>query len=153
MAHQEEDPKNRLILGIGVASMAAIVAVMFLLGSYYDVLRDKEQHDKVLSRENPQLLELRQLEEKRLGENAYAVLDPNDPKKRRVRIPIDRAISLLAQRGRDNVPSIQPDPATQAIVVPGAAGSAAPAASAALSAAPAGSLPPAPSATPPAPKH
>ena len=153
MAHQEEEPKNRLIVGIGLGALATIIAAMYTLGSYYDVLRDKEQQSKNLGRENPDLVELHKLEEKRLGENAYAVLDPNDPKKRRVRIPIERAMTLLAQRGRDNVPSIQPDPATQAIVAPGAA----PAASASASAPAASSVappfsPPAPSPSPPT-KH
>lgn len=158
MAHQEEDPKNAIILGIGVGSMVTIVVTMFALGSYYDILRDEEQQRKVFGRDNPDLLALRKQEEQRQGPNAYAVVDA---KKGRVRIPIDRAITLLAQRGRDGIPSIQPDPSLQLIApaggaAPAASGSAAPAGSG--SAAPAASAPPAassaaPAGSAPAPKH
>jgi protein SCO1/2 len=143
MAHQEEDPKNVLILGIGVGSLVTIVATMFILGSYYDILRDGEQQRKVFGRENPDLVTYNKVMEQRQGPNAYAVVDP---KKGKVRIPIDRAITLLAQRGRDGIPSIQPDPTLQVIAPPGGA---APAASASAAPAASGSAPPAASASAP----
>ena len=46
MAHETEDPKNYLIVAIGLGSIVTLVATMYGLGSYYDVLRDKEQHAK-----------------------------------------------------------------------------------------------------------
>ncbi len=103
MAHETSEPKNLLILGIGVGSVVTLVAVLYALQSYYYGLRDAEQHEKVLGRPNPELIKLREDERRRL--TGYAKLDPEG---KRVRIPIDRAMGLLAQRGRDGFADIRP---------------------------------------------
>jgi hypothetical protein len=109
MAHETSEPKNLLILGIGVGSIVTLVAVLYGLQSYYYGMRDFEQHEKVLGRPNPDLVALRTNEERRL--TTYAKLDPDG---KRVRIPVDKAIGLLAQRGRDGFPAIRPDASAQA---------------------------------------
>ena len=129
MAHQEEDPKNGLILVIGLGSLVTLVAVMFGLASYYDMLRDKEQQSKILGVDNPALLALRADEDKKLTQ--YAAIGAD---KKRIRIPIERAMQLMAQKGRDAIPSIQPDPAN-AVIAPAGGAAPAPSASAATPAA------------------
>lgn len=142
MAHENEDPKNLLILSIGLGSIVVLGLALFGLSSYYRMLRDEQLDAKILSRSNPQLIEMRAEEHRKL--TTYAALDAN---KTHVRIPIDQAMKTLAQKGRDGIPSIQPDPATIHI---GGAPATAPAESAApaTSAAPAGSAAPADSAAP-----
>jgi hypothetical protein len=138
MAHQNEDPKNLLILAVGLGSMVVLAATMYGLGSYYRMLRDDEQFAKILGRNDPYLTELH-AEEKRKLEGPAVILDAS---KKRVRIPIARAMTLLAQRGRDGVPSIRVDPATAPLAGPDAAPAASAASSAPApsdSAAPAGS--------------
>lgn len=107
MAHEKEDPRNLLILTVGLVSFATIVAVMLGLASYYDRLRDHEQQVKVLGVDNPELVALRAEEQRK--QTTYAKVVEKD-KPVRYRIPIDQAISTLAKRGRDGIPSIQPDP-------------------------------------------
>jgi protein SCO1 len=127
MAHETGEPKNLLILGIGVGSIVTLVAVLYALQSYYYGLRDAEQHEKVLGRPNADLVKLRADEQRQL--TSYAKLDPGG---KRVRIPINQAMGLLVQRGRDGFPSIRPEAAPAAGSAPAAAGSApAPATSAA----------------------
>lgn len=106
MAHQNEDPKNFLIVLVGVGCFVTLVGVMFGLGSYYDRLRDDEQQSKVLGKPNADLVTLRAEEARKM--TTYAVLDKS---KGRYRIPVDRAIDLLSKKGRDAFPVLQPDPA------------------------------------------
>jgi hypothetical protein len=153
MAHETSEPKNLLILGIGVGSIVTLVAVLYGLQSYYYGLRDAEQQEKVLGRTNPDLLKLHETEQRQL--TTYAKLDPDG---KRVRIPIDRAMGLLAQRGRDGFPAIRPESSATSATSPPPAGSApAPAASSAPApgrapGAPSGRAPGAPPA-PPAPNR
>lgn len=104
MAHETGEPKNLLIFGVGVGSIVTLVAVLYGLQSYYYNLRDSEQHDKVLGRPNADLVKLRDNEKRQL--TTYAKLDPEG---KRVRIPIEDAMTLLARRGRDAFPSIRPE--------------------------------------------
>ena len=129
MAHEKGEPKNFLIFVVGLGSVVTLTAVMYGLQSYYAVLRDGEQQGKVLGRKNPELVDMRADEERRL--TSYAILEPGAAGK--VRIPIDRAMTLLAQRGRDGVPAIRPAPEADAALTGGAA----PAASASAAASPA----------------
>ena len=106
MAHQKEDPKNLLIIAVGLGCFVTLVGVMFGLASYYDNLRDHEQQTKVLGKPNADLVALRAEEQRKM--TTYAVLDKG---KGRYRIPVDRAIDLLSKKGRDAFPTLQPDPA------------------------------------------
>lgn len=124
MAHETGEPKNFLILGIGLTSVAVLVAVMFGLQSYFLDIRDSEQHVKVLGKQSQELLDLRAKEQKRLTSFAYV-----DKASGRVRIPIDLAMEKLVEVGRAGVPSIQAE--------------ASPAACGATSAAPSSSVAPA----------
>ena len=74
MAHEYEDPKNALILVVGLGSIMVLAASMFGLGSYYRMLRDEQVHDKILGVDNPQLLELRKHEAAALDGYTYATL-------------------------------------------------------------------------------
>jgi hypothetical protein len=104
MAHETSEPKNLLIFGIGVGSIVTLVAVLYGLQSYYYGLRDAERQEKIYGRANPDLLKLRETEQRQL--TTYAKLDPDG---KRVRIPVDRAMGLLAQRGRDGFAGIKPE--------------------------------------------
>lgn len=122
MAHQNEDPKNSLIVLVGLGCFVTLVGVMYGLGSYYDHLRDREQQTKVLGKPNAELVTLRAEEQRKM--TTYAVLDKS---KGRYRIPVDRAIELLSKKGRDAFPALTPDPANAWVNgPPPAASSAAP---------------------------
>lgn len=105
MAHETGEPKNLLILGIGLTSVVVLVGVMFGLQSYFYEIRDAEQQVKVLGKQNAELLELRAKEQKRLTTAAY--LDKGAGK---VRIPINVAMEKLVEKGRNGVPSIKAAP-------------------------------------------
>jgi outer membrane protein OmpA-like peptidoglycan-associated protein len=109
MAHETGEPKNLLILGVGLASVVVLGAVMVGLQSYFYEVRDAEQQVKVLGKQNAALLELHAKEQKRLTTAAY--LDKSAGK---VRIPIDVAMAKLAEKGRKGVPSIQAVPSDAA---------------------------------------
>ena len=133
MAHQEEDPKNLLIVTVGLGSVVTLAAMMFGLYSYYQNLRNEWQHIRVAERTNPELIAMRTEDGRKLTSYAY-----NDTARTQLRIPVDQAMKLLAQRGRDAFPLIQP--------VSTAAGTAS--APGASSASPGSSATPAGSATP-----
>ncbi|MDW8251425.1 MAG: hypothetical protein RMJ98_19190 [Myxococcales bacterium] len=105
MAHQEEDPRNLLIVVVGLGSVITIVGTLFGLYSYYATIRNNLHHERVQTIEDPRLKELRAREARILTTYAYT-----NAEKTQVRIPVDRAMKLLAQRGRDAIPSIQPTP-------------------------------------------
>jgi hypothetical protein len=105
MAHQEEDPRNLLIVAVGLGSVVTIVGIMFGLYSYYATIRNDFYHQRVQAVQSPELRELREREARTLSSYAYL-----NPEKTRVRIPVDQAMKLLAQKGRDAIPSIQPPP-------------------------------------------
>ena len=126
MAHETGEPKNFLILGIGLTSVAVLVAVMFGLQSYFLEIRNSEQQVKVLGKQSQELLDLRAKEQKRLTSFAYV-----DKASGRVRIPIDLAMERLVEVGRAGVPSIQAEASPAACGGPaGGATSAAPGGSA-----------------------
>lgn len=105
MAHETGEPKNLLILGVGLTSVVVLVGVMFGLQSYFYEIRDAEQQTKVLGKQNADLLDLRAKEQKRLTTAAY--LDKGAGK---VRIPINVAMEKLVEKGRNGVPSIKAAP-------------------------------------------
>ncbi len=127
MAHEKEQPKNVLIVTVGLGCVVAVTGILFGLQSYYDHLRDAQQQEKVFGRPNADLVALRAEEHRKL--TTYAALDKA---KGRYRIPIDQAIGLLSKKGRDAFPVLTPDPANAWV-------NGAPAASASASAAPAAS--------------
>jgi hypothetical protein len=103
MAHQDEDPRNLLIVAVGLGSVVTIVGSMFGLYSYYGQLRNQVYHDRVQAIVSPDLTALRERESKTLTSYAYL-----NKEKTQVRIPVDQAMKLLAQKGRDAIPTIQP---------------------------------------------
>ena len=78
MAHQEEDPRNLLIVTVGLGSVITLSALMYGLFSYYHVMRDEYQQMRIFGPTNPQLvargqwrllprLDLLIIEEQRIG--------------------------------------------------------------------------------------
>ena len=96
MAHQDEDPRNFLIVAVGLGSIVTIVGTMFGLYSYYTNLRNEFQHERIAIRPSTQLIALRAGEDKVLG--GYAYLDKG---KTVARIPVDQAMKLLAEQMLD----------------------------------------------------
>ena len=139
MAYENEEPKNGLILLIGVGSIVTIGLSMVGLQSYFQDFRDSEQYRKLLGVESPAKIDHR-------AEMNRVLTTPAkyDQAGERVRIPIDDAMKLLAQRGRDGFPAIKIDPTTVGGI---SSASAAPA----TSAPPAGSGSAAPATSSPAP--
>lgn len=120
MAHQNEDPKNALILTVGLGCLVALTGILFGLHSYYDHLRDGLQQSKIFGKPSEELVALHADEQHKL--TTYAVLDKA---KGRYRIPVDRAVELLSKKGRDAFPVLTPDPANAWVNGPPAAASSA----------------------------
>jgi hypothetical protein len=84
------------ILASGVVGAILFVATVVWLDSFFTVSKNREVYRKVLSLDNPTLRDLRAQEEAVL--NSYGWVDPE---KKVARIPIERAMELLAQEARE----------------------------------------------------
>ncbi|MCZ2110305.1 MAG: hypothetical protein LC118_12185 [Dehalococcoidia bacterium] len=124
MAYEKQEPRTKLIFGIAGASVVTVTFALLGVYSYYQQMTDREQQVKVLGVDNPVLIELRAEEHK--TQTTYAkIVEAGKPD--HYRIPIDVAMDVLAKRGRDAVPAIQPDPKNEWVNgAPPAASSAAP---------------------------
>ncbi len=83
------------ILASGLVGAVLFVVAMAWLNSYFTVARNQEVYRKVLSLSNPKLAELRAVEAEAL--NTYGWVDRE---KGVVRVPIGRAMEILAQEAR-----------------------------------------------------
>ncbi len=90
--YDRQDPNVRLIGLLAVATILFLIAVIFGLQFHYDSLHEQQVFVKVLEPESEQLQNLRAREDEEL--HSYKYLDRD---KGIVRLPIERAMELLAQ--------------------------------------------------------
>jgi len=96
VSHERSDVNIRAIVGFGIALLLTAVVIhvaLYWLLEYYKQVQTTPQPRLQISPTND-LAEMRAAEEKEL--TTYGWLDEE---KQTVRIPIDRAMELLAQRG------------------------------------------------------
>lgn len=89
------DTNNLIIVVSGVLGVVILVVMLVWLRSYFFATRNEYVREQVLTVENPKLQELHAREEMEL--NSYGWVDQENGV---VRIPIDRAIELLANESK-----------------------------------------------------
>ncbi len=94
--YEKTDVDLRNIIGYAVASVIVIVVVIVLMYEYFISAQEKMVYEAVLKPESVELRELRAREDEEL--NSYALLDEE---KGRYRIPIVRAMKLMAEEAYD----------------------------------------------------
>ncbi|WP_394822695.1 hypothetical protein [Pendulispora albinea] len=95
MATDNSPPRTRLILVMAVATAVTLFVLKFILDSYFTTMWEGEANAKI-----PPALELAKLHEE---ENKKLTGSP---------IPIDKAISELASKGRESSALIAPQPSS-----------------------------------------
>lgn len=112
--YEHQEPKNNLIAFLLVASCVFVVAVCAFLSWMFIVMRDSEYSRKVNQSTYADLQEVRKKEDARL--NSYQYIDKD---KGVVRIPVERAMQLMAEEARSNQPKAEASPtATPAAAKP-----------------------------------
>src|SRR5882724_10877440 len=91
MAHESSNPKIRGMFLIAIAAALSLAIFDQIFKSYFTMMMEEEESEKVLTVAPKQLLELRAADQQRLTSAA---------------LPIDRAMKEMAMRGRDD-PSLK----------------------------------------------
>lgn len=107
--YENQDPKNPLIAFLLISSCIFVVAVCAFLSWMFIVARDNEHNRKIDQATYADLQEFRKAEEAKL--NSYQYLDKD---KGVVRIPVERAMQLMAEEAKSAAPKAEAAP----VVVP-----------------------------------
>ena len=94
--YDRQDPKIPLILGLTVATVVGLVAVILGVQAYFDRVRDEQVYQEELKPVPEDLRTLRSSEDAAL--TTYKVLDA---KAGVVRIPVSRAMELIAKEAAE----------------------------------------------------
>lgn len=105
--YEHQEPKNNLIAFLLIVSCIFVVAVCAFLSWMFIVTRDNEYARKINQSSYVDLQNLRKSEDARLGSYQYV-----DKDKGVVRIPVERAIQLMAEEAKSNAPKAEAAPAT-----------------------------------------
>jgi len=89
--YEKKDANLKFIFGVTIVGVILIVASVAFLSEYFQYTKDAIIYEVVLSPESKKLRDLRAREDEIL--NSYGVIDAN---KGTYRIPIDRAMELVA---------------------------------------------------------
>jgi hypothetical protein len=104
--YEHQEPKNNLIAFLLVTSCIFVVAVCGFLSWMFIVMRDNEHNRKLNQATYVDLQELRKNEDAKLGDYQYV-----DQEKGMVRIPVERAMQLMAEEAKSNQPKTDATPA------------------------------------------
>ncbi len=104
--YENQEPKNPLIAFLLITSCIFVVAVCAFLSWMFIVARDNEHNRKINQATYTDLQNLRKAEDAKL--NGYQHLD-ND--KGVVRIPVERAMQLMAEEAKGMTPKAEVAPA------------------------------------------
>jgi hypothetical protein len=96
----KEATRNGLIAATFVVSMAVFMTGLYWLKSFFTLTSNQEVHRKVLAPPNPALQNLRVEEARVLGGYGWV-----DREKGIVHIPVERAMDLLVEEARRNLPA------------------------------------------------
>jgi len=95
--YEKKDVNVPMLLWISAAIVLIVVVSVIEVDQYVTLQNEKATYELRLKPDNPQLLELRALEERELG--AVKVVDSI---KGIYQIPIDRAMELVVEQYKDN---------------------------------------------------
>lgn len=104
--YEHQEPKNNLIAFLLVSSCIFVVAVCAFLSWMFIVMRDSEYNRKINQSTYVDLQEQRKQEDTKL--NSYQYVDKD---KGVVRIPVERAMHLMAEEAKSNQPKAEASPA------------------------------------------
>lgn len=93
--YDKQEPKAGLIAGLTVATFVALIAVILGVQAYYEKVREEQVYREQLAPVSDNLKNLRNSEDEVL--NSYKV----DPKTGVVRIPVKRAMELVAKEAAE----------------------------------------------------
>lgn len=96
-SYDHTEPKSSAIFIFGGATVFLLILVTIGITFYYDSTRESLISSEVLTVESDQLKALRAMEDRDL--HSYAFIDKNTGK---VRLPIDRAMQLVAEESAQN---------------------------------------------------
>ena len=96
-SYDHTEPKGSLLLILIVLTAVLLILVALGIQYYYETLREHEVTNRVLVPENNQLLDLRNKEAYELSTYGYT-----DKAAGKVRIPIERAMQMVAQEAKEN---------------------------------------------------
>lgn len=94
--YDKQDPKIPLIVGLTIATVVGLVAVILGVQAYWDHVRDEQVYQEELKPIPEDLRTMRSNEDAAL--TTYKVLDP---KTGVVRIPVSRAMELIAKEAAE----------------------------------------------------
>jgi hypothetical protein len=96
-SYDHQEPKGSLLFILFGVSVALVLFIAIGVQFYYDRFREQQVFDSVLAPPNNQLTDLRAKEDQELHSYGYA-----DKAVGKVRMPIERAMELVAQEAREN---------------------------------------------------
>lgn len=105
--YERQEPKNNLITFLLVSSCIFVVAICGFLSWMYIVTKDNEYARKISNVNYVDLQNLRKSEDAKLNGYQYV-----DQEKGVVRIPVERAMQLMAEEAKSNAPKSEATPAT-----------------------------------------
>lgn len=100
--YEHQEPKNPLIAFLLIISCIFVVAVCAFLSWMFIVARDNEYNRKINQATYTDLQNLRKAEDTKLG--GYQYLDQD---KGVVRIPVERAMQLMAEEAKSVAPKVE----------------------------------------------
>lgn len=103
--YENQDPKNPLIAFLLISSCLFVVAVCAFLSWMFIVARDNEHNRKIDQATYTDLQEFRKAEDAKL--NSYQYIDKD---KGVVRIPVERAMQLVAEEAKSAAPKAEAAP-------------------------------------------
>jgi hypothetical protein len=104
-AYDRRDPNYKILLPFSLISFLIFVVIVMGVTQYYEIFRDDMIQERVLAPESRELKALRALEEQQL--TSYGSVDKE---KGLVRIPIDRAMELVAADAAAGKPKYNTNP-------------------------------------------
>ncbi len=104
--YENQDPKNPLIAFLLIASCIFVVAVCAFLSWMFIVARDNEHNRKINQATYTDLQNFRKMEDAKLTSYQYV-----DKDKGTVRIPVERAMQLMAEEAKSAAPKAEVAPA------------------------------------------
>jgi hypothetical protein len=96
-SYDHTEPKGSLLLILIVLTAVLLILMALGIQYYYQTLRENEIQQRVLIPENTQLRDLRDKEAYELSTYGYT-----DKAAGKVRIPIERAMQVVAQEAKEN---------------------------------------------------
>jgi len=96
-SYDHQEPKGSLLFLLFGMSVALVLFIAIGVQFYYDRYREQQVYESVLAPESNQLRDLRAKEDQELHSYGYA-----DKPAGKVRLPIERAMELVAQEAREN---------------------------------------------------